>query len=44
MDHMQGLRDSDSSLVLSQSIEPLKRSLDLTLSQQLLCELLWGNI
>jgi hypothetical protein len=44
MHHAQGLCDSDLSLVLGQSVQSLEYSLDLALSQQFLCELLYGTL
>ena len=44
MDDTQSLCDSHPSLVLGQSIKPLEYSLDLTLPQELPCELLYKQI
>jgi hypothetical protein len=42
MYHIQRLCDSDTGLVLIQAVQSLKHSLDLSLSEQLLCELLYS--
>ena len=44
MHDAQRLYDSDSNLVLGQSVESLQHGFDLTLSQQFLCELLCGTL
>ena len=44
MDHTQGLRNSDPSLILRQPIQSLKDSLYLALPQQLLCEFHCGAV
>jgi hypothetical protein len=44
VNHAQSLRDSDPSLVLSQSIQSLKHSLNLALSEQFLCELFYSKL
>ena len=44
VNHTQRLCDSDAGLVLSQSVQSLKHSLDLALSEQFLCELFYGKL